>query len=93
MRRLLEVTPCISLLIHLCQSSGKDKGIGLPGASAVGVQVDYNVMRLRTSLVQLFVLLQNLEKVVQMIELKRFVGAPNDYPFAPLYKDAIDTCL
>jgi hypothetical protein len=35
--------------------------------------------------VQLFVLLlQNFEKVVQMIELKRFGGAPNGYPFAPL---------
>jgi hypothetical protein len=35
--------------------------------------------------VQLFVLfLQNFEKLVQMIELKRFRGAPNGYPFAPL---------
>jgi hypothetical protein len=49
------------------------------------VQVDYNVVHLRTSLVQLFVLLlQNFEKLVQMIELKRFGGAPNGYPFAPL---------
>jgi hypothetical protein len=49
------------------------------------VQVDHNVVHLRTSLVQLFVLLlQNFEKVVQMIELKRFGGAPNGYPFAPL---------
>jgi hypothetical protein len=48
------------------------------------VQVDYNVVHLRTSLVQLFVLLQNFEKVVQMIELKRFRGEPNGYPFAPL---------
>jgi hypothetical protein len=49
------------------------------------VQVDYNVVHLRTSLVQLFVLLlQNFEKIVQMIELKRFGGAPNGYPFAPL---------
>jgi hypothetical protein len=49
------------------------------------VQVDYNVVHLQTSLVQLFVLLlQNFEKVVQMIELERFGGAPNDYPFAPL---------
>jgi hypothetical protein len=49
------------------------------------VQVDYNVVHLRTSLGQLFVLLlQNFEKVVQMIELKRFGGAPNGYPFAPL---------
>jgi hypothetical protein len=52
------------------------------------VQVDYNVVHLQTSLVQLFVLLlQNFEKVVQMIELERFGGAPNDYPFAPLDKD------
>jgi hypothetical protein len=51
----------------------------------IGVQVDYNVVHPRTSLVQLFVLLlQNFEKVVQMIELKRFGGAPNGYPFAPL---------
>jgi hypothetical protein len=50
----------------------------------LGVQVDYNVVHLRTSLVQLFVLLQNFEKVVQMIELKMFGGAPNGYPFAPL---------
>jgi hypothetical protein len=49
------------------------------------VQVDYNVVHLRTFLVQLFVLLQNFEKVVQMIELKRFGGAPNGYPFAPLF--------
>jgi hypothetical protein len=49
------------------------------------VQVDYNVVHLRTSLVQLFVLLlQNFEKVVQMIKLKRFGGAPNGYPLAPL---------
>jgi hypothetical protein len=52
---------------------------------ALGVQVDYNVVHLRTSLVQLFVLLlQNFEKLVQMIELKRFGGAHNGYPFAPL---------
>jgi hypothetical protein len=51
----------------------------------LGVQVDYNVVHLRTSLVQLFVLLlQNFEKLVQMIELKRFGGVPNGYPFAPL---------
>jgi hypothetical protein len=50
------------------------------------VQIDYNVVHLRTSLVQLFVLfLQNFEKVIQMIELKRFGGAPNGYPFAPLW--------
>jgi hypothetical protein len=52
---------------------------------SIGVHVDYNVVHLRTSLVQLFVLLlQNFEKVVQMIELKRFGGAPDGYPFAPL---------
>jgi hypothetical protein len=50
----------------------------------VGVQADYNVVHLRTSLVQLFVLLlQNFEKVVQMIELKRFGGAPNGYLLHP----------
>jgi hypothetical protein len=49
------------------------------------VQIDYNVVHLRTSLVQLFVLLQlNFEEVVQIIELRRFRGAPNDYPFAAL---------
>jgi hypothetical protein len=49
------------------------------------VQVDYNVVHLRTSLVQLFVLLlQNFEKLVQMIELKRFGGAPNGHLFATL---------
>jgi hypothetical protein len=37
--------------------------------------------------VQLFVLLlQNFEKLVQMIELKRFGGAPNGYPFAALHQ-------
>jgi hypothetical protein len=50
---------------------------------AVGVQVDYNLVHLRTFLVQLFVLLQNFEEV-QIIALKRFGCAPNDYPFAPL---------
>jgi hypothetical protein len=55
-----------------------------PLALGLGVQVDYNVVHLRTSLVQSFVLLlQSFEKVVQMIELKRFGGAPNGYPFAP----------
>jgi hypothetical protein len=54
------------------------------------VQVDYNVAHLRTSLVQLFVLLfQNFEKLVQITELKRFGGAPNGYPFAPL----VDYCI
>jgi hypothetical protein len=37
------------------------------------VQIDYNVVHLRTSLVQLFVLLlQIFEKVVQIIELRGF---------------------
>jgi hypothetical protein len=49
------------------------------------VQIDYDVVHLRTSLVQLFVLLQlNFEEVVQIIELRRFGGAPNGYPFAAL---------
>jgi hypothetical protein len=49
------------------------------------MQIDYNVVHLQTSLVQLFVLLlQKFEEVVQIIELKRFGGAPNGYPFAPL---------
>jgi hypothetical protein len=49
------------------------------------VQIDYDVVHLRTSLVQLFVLLQlNFEEVVQIIELRRFWGAPNGYPFAAL---------
>jgi hypothetical protein len=46
---------------------------------ALGVQIEYDVVHLRTSLVQLFVLLQ----AVQIIELKR--GAPNGYPFAALH--------
>jgi hypothetical protein len=44
------------------------------------VQIDYDVVHLRTSLVQLFV----FEEVVQIIELKRFGGAPKRYPFAAL---------
>jgi hypothetical protein len=43
-------------------------------------------VHLRTSLFQLSVLLQlNFEEVVQIIELRRFGGAPNGYPFAALY--------
>jgi hypothetical protein len=62
----------------------RDQAVNNP-ACTLGVQVDYNVVHLRTSLVQLFVLLfQNFKKVVQMIELNRFGGAPNGYPFAPL---------
>jgi hypothetical protein len=51
------------------------------------VQIDYDVVHLRTFLVQLFVLLQlNFEEVVQIIELRRLGGAPNGYPFAALIK-------
>jgi hypothetical protein len=51
----------------------------------IGVQIEYDVVHLRTSLVQLFALLQlNFEEVVQIIELMRFGGAPNGYPFAAL---------
>jgi hypothetical protein len=53
----------------------------------VGVQIDYDVVHIRTSLVQLSVLLQlNFEKIVQIIELRRFGGAPKGYPFAALQK-------
>jgi hypothetical protein len=49
------------------------------------VQIDYDVVHLRTSLVQLFVLFQlDFEEVVQIIELRRFGGTPNGYPFAAL---------
>jgi hypothetical protein len=51
----------------------------------LGVQIDYDVVHLQTFLVQLFVLLQlNFQEVVQLIELRRFGGAPNGYPFAAL---------
>jgi hypothetical protein len=51
----------------------------------LGVQIEYDMVHLRTSLVQLFALLQlNFEEVVQIIELSRFGGAPNGYPFAAL---------
>jgi hypothetical protein len=57
----------------------------MPESGDHRVQVDYNVVHFRTFLVQLFVLLlQNFEKLVQIIELKRFGGAPDGYPFAPL---------
>jgi hypothetical protein len=73
-----------------------------PQILTLGVQIDYDVVHLRTSLVQLFVLLQlNFEvvqiielrrfrgaEVVQIIELKRFGGAPNGYPFAALSNTA-----
>jgi hypothetical protein len=56
----------------------------------LGVQIEYDVVHLRTSLVQLFILLQlNFEEVVQIIELRRFGGAPNGYPFAALIKTYI----
>jgi hypothetical protein len=70
-----------------CPIAGRAETVG----PHLGVQVDYNVVHLRTSLVQLFVLLlQNFEKLVQMIELKRFGGAPNGYPFAPLPSSSHD---
>jgi 1-deoxy-D-xylulose 5-phosphate reductoisomerase len=51
------------------------------------VQIDYDVVHLRTSLVQLFVLLQlNFEEVVQIIELTRFGGALKGYTFAALHR-------
>jgi hypothetical protein len=56
-------------------------------------KVDYNMVHLRTYLVQLFELHQNFEKVIQMIELKRFGGAPNGYPFVPLSARASHTYL
>jgi hypothetical protein len=44
--------------------------------------------------VQLFVLLlQNFEKLVQMIELKRFGGAPNGYPFAALLVSSLPSAM
>jgi hypothetical protein len=56
-----------------------------PGVGPVEVQIEYDVVHLRTSLVQLFALLQlNFEEVVQIIELRRFGSAPNGYPFAAL---------
>jgi hypothetical protein len=52
----------------------------------VRVKIEYDVVHLRTSLVQLVALLQlNFEEVVQIIELRRFGGAPNGYPFAALH--------
>jgi hypothetical protein len=56
------------------------------GSGQLGVQIEYDVVHLRTSLVQLFALLQlNFEEIVQIIELRRFGGAPNGYPFAALW--------
>jgi hypothetical protein len=49
------------------------------------VQINYDVVYIRISLVQLFVLLHlNFKEVIQIIELRRFGGAPNSYPFAAL---------
>jgi hypothetical protein len=49
------------------------------------VQIENDVVHFQTSLVQLFALLQlNFEEVIQIIELMRFGGAPNGYPFAAL---------
>jgi hypothetical protein len=49
------------------------------------VQIEYDVVHLPTTLVQLFALLQlNFDEVVQIIELRRFGGAHNGYPFAAL---------
>jgi hypothetical protein len=51
----------------------------------LGVQIEYDVVHLQTSLVQLFVLLQlNFKEIVQIIEQKRFRDAPNGYPSAAL---------
>jgi hypothetical protein len=48
-------------------------------------QIEYDVVHIRTSLVQLFALFQlNFKEVVQIIELRRFGGAHNGYPFAVL---------
>jgi hypothetical protein len=58
---------------------------------SIGVQIEYDAVHLWTSLVQLFALLQlNFEEVGQIIELRRFGGAPNDYPFAALDFDLRD---
>jgi hypothetical protein len=51
------------------------------------VQIEYDVVHLRTSLVQLFALLQLNFEVVQIIKLRRFGGAPNGYPFAALMEN------
>jgi hypothetical protein len=69
---------------------------GLTEVERIAVQIDYDVVHLRTSLVQLFVLLQlNFEEVVQIIELRRFGGAPNGYPFAALRekREITGSCL
>jgi hypothetical protein len=50
----------------------------------LGVQIDYDVLHLRTFLVQLSVLLRLNFEVVQIIELRRFGGTPKGYPFAAL---------
>jgi hypothetical protein len=51
----------------------------------LGVQIEYDVVHLRTYLFYLFAILKlNFEEIVQIIELWRFGGAPNGYPFAAL---------
>jgi hypothetical protein len=59
-------------------------------AMAEVVQIDYDVVYLRNSLVQLFVLVQlNFEEVVQIIKLRRFRGAANGYPFTALMAEPV----
>jgi hypothetical protein len=48
------------------------------------VQIDYDVVHLRTSLVQLFVLLLQNWSSTNNWTKERFGGAPNGYPFAAL---------
>jgi hypothetical protein len=58
------------------------------------VQIGHDVVHLRTSLVQLFVLCQlNFEEVVRIIELERLGGAPNGYPIAALPKTGMQSKL
>jgi hypothetical protein len=67
------------------QQFGRSSLFPLPDFFFLGVQIENDVVHLRTYLVQLFALLQlNFEKVVQIIKLRRFGGAPNGYPFAAL---------
>jgi hypothetical protein len=75
-----------ALRVNAVREASKSKRLKIFLATTLlGVQIDYDVVHLRTSSVQLFVLLQlNFEEVVQIIELRRFGGAPNGYPFAAL---------
>jgi hypothetical protein len=67
------------------RGTGEGSGWGISFTKQLRVQIGHDVVHLRTSLVQLFVLLQlSFKEVVQIIELKRFGGAPNGYPFAAL---------